>query len=114
MYCCATCKKADAREHRFSCFMHPGWECEESTKQRVEKMRVAGVAQKPSTDADLQELEVVGDPFEDFNSGDEGDALSLDGEATPPGATPPAETAEQAAEQAEAETAPQTGHSAEE
>ena len=114
LYCCATCKKADAREHRFSCFMHPGWECEESTKQRVEKMRVAGVAQKPSTDADVQELEPVGDSYEDSNSGDEGDTMSMDGEATPPGATPPAEAAEQAAEQAEAETAPQMGQSAEE
>ena len=40
-----------------SCFLHPGWECEESTKRRMEKMRAAGlVAAKAPENARIPEL----------------------------------------------------------
>ena len=40
-----------------SCFLHPGWECEESTKRRMEKMRAAGlVAAKAPENARIPEI----------------------------------------------------------
>ena len=43
MYCGRACRDADYLEHHISCFLHPGWECKESTKRRMEKMRLERV-----------------------------------------------------------------------
>ena len=36
--------------------MHPGWECEESTKRRMEKMRIAGVDEKAPENVRIPEI----------------------------------------------------------
>jgi hypothetical protein len=57
LYCGRMCRDNDAKEHQMSCFLHPGWECEESTKRRMEKMRAAGlVAAKTPENARIPEL----------------------------------------------------------
>jgi hypothetical protein len=42
LYCSEACRAANAREHAFSCFLHPGWECEEGTRRRLEKLGATG------------------------------------------------------------------------
>jgi hypothetical protein len=113
LYCCATCKVDDSREHRFSCFMHPGWECEESTKQRLEKERIAGVVQKPPLEVDIREIETAEDPSGDSKSGDECDYLTLDDCATlPPEAAEQAGAGEAAEQEDEPKTATADGDTA--
>jgi hypothetical protein len=65
LYCSTICRYEDSEEHRFSCFLHPGWECEDSTKQRVEELRAAGLKAMPSTDATDPVMEPTNDPKED-------------------------------------------------
>ena len=47
LYCSPWCRDEDAHGHRFSCFLHPAWECEEGTKRRVEEMNAAGLKAQP-------------------------------------------------------------------
>ena len=65
LYCTSECRDVDVRSHRFTCFLHPAWECEESSRRRVAKTRAAGENVKPLKDAKSPEIEAQEDPRED-------------------------------------------------
>jgi hypothetical protein len=79
MYCGRICRDNDALEHQMSCFLHPGWECEESTKRRMEKMRVAGVIAKAAEDVRIPEIPVEGKSAEVRQQEEEFLIVSIDG-----------------------------------
>ena len=58
LYCGRICRDSDKLEHQMSCFLHPGWECEESTKRRMEKMRIAGEVARIPEDVRIPEIPV--------------------------------------------------------
>ena len=52
LYCSDWCRFNDAKDHKFSCFMHPAWECQERTKPGV----------KAPADAEVPTIEATDDP----------------------------------------------------
>ena len=62
LYCDSGCRDADARDHKFYCFLHPAWECEESARRRVAWLRAAGKTVKPPTEEGIPEMEAHDDP----------------------------------------------------
>ena len=62
LYCDSGCRDADARDHKFYCFLHPAWECEESARRRVAWLRAAGKTVKPPTEEEITEMEAHDDP----------------------------------------------------
>ena len=59
LYCSPWCRDEDAQGHRFSCFLHPAWECEEGTKRRVEKMNAAGIKAQSLVEQKAPAIEAV-------------------------------------------------------
>ena len=74
LYCSAVCRNDDAREHQFSCFLHPGWECEESTKRRLEKMNTAGLKEKVLKDVRIPEIVAEARPEAEQGTAEQGTA----------------------------------------
>ena len=35
LYCSPQCRNRDQAEHKWSCFLHPAWECKEAQQQRA-------------------------------------------------------------------------------
>jgi hypothetical protein len=64
LYCSPWCRDEDAHGHRFSCFLHPAWECEEGTKRRVEEMNAAGLKAQPLVEQKAPAIKVVHEPRE--------------------------------------------------
>ena len=62
LYCDSGCRDADARDHKFYCFLHPAWECEESARRRVAWLRAAGKTVKQPTEEKTPEMEAHDDP----------------------------------------------------
>ena len=65
LYCSPLCRDEDAIGHRFSCFLHPAWECEERTKRRVEEMDATGIRAQPLVAQKAPTIEAVLDPRQD-------------------------------------------------
>ena len=61
LYCSPWCRDEDAQEHRFSCFLHPAWECEEGTERRVKEMNAAGLKAQPLVEHKVPVIELVRD-----------------------------------------------------
>jgi hypothetical protein len=62
LYCSPWCRDEDAQGHRFSCFLHPAWECEEGTKRRVEEMHATGMRAQQLVEHKVPAIETVLDP----------------------------------------------------
>ena len=61
LYCSPACRDDDARGHRFSGFLHPAWECEESTRRREQELSAAGISAKPSEEQKIPVIEAMPD-----------------------------------------------------
>ena len=59
LYCSDWCRFNDAKDHKFSCYLHPAWESPEGTKQRCGRAK-SGV--KAPADAEVPTIEATDDP----------------------------------------------------
>jgi hypothetical protein len=62
LYCSPLCRDEDVKGHRFSCFLHPAWECEERTKRRVEELDATGIKAQPLVGQKAPLIETALDP----------------------------------------------------
>ena len=66
LYCSPHCRNRDQAEHKWSCFLHPAWECKEAESQRA----IIAVGKGQEIDALAEVIaEQVGLPYYGISQG---------------------------------------------